>query len=211
MEVVVDRDALYYPYIHIRDANWLKATLLSFPQVRRIVPQEFSLNDRPDIQAFRSVTGARGEPLLIEEPAYLYSAYQAQERLLKKLEASPPELLNRYTRVRAEMEYAASPNAFQMHAGKMQPLLEFLRANDMAWPTREISASNPRDWYALHPTLWEIVMSLIANSIPGDVALTGLWPISTKRRSSLRYLTRIRRIKGGQLLRSTWLMSYAKS
>jgi len=29
METALDRDALYYPYIHIRDVNWLKATLLS--------------------------------------------------------------------------------------------------------------------------------------------------------------------------------------
>jgi hypothetical protein len=29
---------LYYPYIHIQDPDWLKATLLIFSQVRRMTP-----------------------------------------------------------------------------------------------------------------------------------------------------------------------------
>jgi hypothetical protein len=37
MIAALDRDSLYYPYIRIRDVNWLKATLLYFPHVRRIV------------------------------------------------------------------------------------------------------------------------------------------------------------------------------
>ena len=39
--VALDRDALYYPFIHITDVNWLKATLLCFPRVRRMVPQSY--------------------------------------------------------------------------------------------------------------------------------------------------------------------------
>jgi hypothetical protein len=31
--------SLYYPYIHIQDPNWLKATLLIFSQVRRMTPR----------------------------------------------------------------------------------------------------------------------------------------------------------------------------
>ena len=92
MDVVLDRDALYYPYIHITDVNWLKATLLSFPQVRRIVPRDFDLNDSEEVRPFRSGTGARGDPLLGDEPAEHFSAYQAQERLglvSKQAERSP--------------------------------------------------------------------------------------------------------------------------
>jgi hypothetical protein len=84
VEVALDRDALYYPYIHVRDVNWLKATLLCFPQVRRIVPKDFSLNDLPEVRPFLEVTGARGEPLVAAEPAYHYSA--AQERLSARLQ-----------------------------------------------------------------------------------------------------------------------------
>jgi hypothetical protein len=41
MSAILDRDALHYPYIHIRDVNWLKGTPLCFPQVRRMVPPDF--------------------------------------------------------------------------------------------------------------------------------------------------------------------------
>ena len=44
-EVALDRDALYYPFIHITDVNWLKATLLCFPGVRRMVPQSYVPTD----------------------------------------------------------------------------------------------------------------------------------------------------------------------
>ena len=44
--------ALYYPYIHIRDVNWLKATLLMFSQVRRMVPATFTPSDTPAVEEF---------------------------------------------------------------------------------------------------------------------------------------------------------------
>lgn len=171
MDIALDRDALYYPYIHVRDVNWLKATLLSFPQVRRIVPPDFELNDLDEVKPFRVVKGARGEALLGDEPAYLYSAYQAQERLLGKLQNAAPEQLERFTLARTQTEFAENPNGFQMHAGKMQPLLEFLRAKHLAWPARQISANHPGEWFALHPQLGEVVMSLIAMVIAGEKQL----------------------------------------
>src|SRR5688572_29167865 len=115
MDIALDRDGLYYPYIHIRDVNWLKATLLSFPQVRRIVPRGFSLNDRPEIKPFLRETGARGEPLLYEEPANARGAYEAQLRLLRKLEAMPPELLEKYSRSRTAARYRSGPDSFEIH------------------------------------------------------------------------------------------------
>ena len=38
--------ALYYPYIHIRSENWLKATLLCVPAVKRIVPENYATGGR---------------------------------------------------------------------------------------------------------------------------------------------------------------------
>jgi len=171
MEVALDRDALYYPYIHVRDVNWLKATLLCFPQVRRIVPQDFSLQDLPEVQPFLSTRGARGEPLVSEEPAYLYSAYQAQARLMEHLKHSPPELLAKYSRAQTVSEYSSTSDSFQIHAGKIEPLLDFLRGRDMAWPAREVRAEYPEQWYALHPKLGEAVMSVIAIAIAEEKQL----------------------------------------
>jgi hypothetical protein len=55
MSSALDRNALYYPYIHVRDVNWLKATLLCFRQVRRMVPPDFHLNDLPELKPYRAL------------------------------------------------------------------------------------------------------------------------------------------------------------
>jgi hypothetical protein len=146
MDTVLDRDALYYPYIHIRDANWLKAALLTFPQVRRIVPRDFTLDDPDEVRPFGTVKGARGTALLAEEAAEMRSVHEAQERLLQRFEAAPREMLERFTRARAEAEHAADPNAFQMHARKMRPLLYFLRSRGSTTraSSRPCWASRPR-------------------------------------------------------------------
>jgi len=58
--VPVDRYALYYPYIHLRDPNWSKATLLWFGQIRRIAPAGFVFNDLPEIEALANAKGPDG-------------------------------------------------------------------------------------------------------------------------------------------------------
>jgi len=55
-DVAVDRDALYYPFIHITDVNWLKATLLCFPGVRRMVPESYVPTDSEAVQRACTVT-----------------------------------------------------------------------------------------------------------------------------------------------------------
>lgn len=42
--------ALYYPYIHIQNENWLKLALLYFDGIRRIVPQYADLHDSPVVR-----------------------------------------------------------------------------------------------------------------------------------------------------------------
>ena len=54
---ITDRDALYYPYIHVRDPQWLKATLLVFPHVKRMVPPNFKTEDESEIQEFMGFEG----------------------------------------------------------------------------------------------------------------------------------------------------------
>lgn len=42
--------ALYYPYIHVRDRDWLKLALLYWDGIRRIVPSSVRTHDFPDVQ-----------------------------------------------------------------------------------------------------------------------------------------------------------------
>src|SRR3982750_2389700 len=84
------RHALYYPYIHIRDENWLKGTLLGFQQVRRIVPNQFTLKDKAITKRYAELKGADGKPLL--QPV-LIDSHQVREsqawlrtRLLERID-----------------------------------------------------------------------------------------------------------------------------
>lgn len=170
-EVALDRDALYYPYIHIRDANWLKATLLCFPQVRRMVPPDFHLTDLEEIKPFRTVLGADGRPLLTEEftamEGYDSPIYRAQLRLLEALQANEALIKTRFSRTQTSREFPQEPDNFQMHTGKMLvPLADYLESRNLGWYPRTILSTSPDTrWLALHPRLGEAIMSVIAIAI----------------------------------------------
>lgn len=171
-QLLLDRDALYYPYIHIRDVNWLKATLLCFPQVRRIVPHEFRLNDSPEIAEFRGLTGARGQPLLLEEPAISPAVVAAQSELLRRIKLMNPEEWKKFSKEAVAKEFNGKTEKFQIHRGKMDPLLQFLEAEKLAWPAREIGATLPgHEWYAVHPSLGEGIMSVLSIAIAKESGL----------------------------------------
>ena len=59
-----DRGALFYPYVHVRDDNWLKATLLTFPYLERMVPPGFKVNDLELANAFASRESRLGKSML---------------------------------------------------------------------------------------------------------------------------------------------------
>lgn len=55
--------ALYYAYIHIQDPNWLRANLIIFPCMKRMVPMNFVPGDDPTIQRFAELLKGK-QPLL---------------------------------------------------------------------------------------------------------------------------------------------------
>lgn len=171
MSVALDRDALYYPYIHIRDVNWLKATLLCFPQVRRIVPPDFHLNDSEEVREFRTVEGLRG-PLLAEEQTDSSAVYQAQQRLIEQLVKNKKNLRKRFSRKATEGEHNKQRDSFQIHRGKMLwSLINFLKEEELAWHARDVRSHDFEEWFAVNPKLGEAIMSVIAIAIAEDKGL----------------------------------------
>lgn len=159
----LDRDALYYPYIHIRDINWLKATLLCFPQVRRIMPAGFLATDNAEVRQFASVKNARGEPLLSYEYTDTSSVESpiraAQERLLKILKQHE-EAIRR--------KYRPPSGDFRIHTGKvMYELSDYLIQNSLARHTAKPAGylEDSGNWIALDYRLGEAIMSVIAIAI----------------------------------------------
>ncbi len=163
-----ERDALYYPYIHVRDINWLKGTLLCFPHVFRMVPSGFSVNDTKEARPFSRTKGRQKRPLLDEARLESGAVWQAQDKFRKRLEIdyenAGTQLHEKFSLVRARREYADGENAFQIHRGKFSSdLLDFLKFSSLAW---EPSIPNRKyHWVAVHPILGEAFMSTMAAAV----------------------------------------------
>lgn len=154
------RAALYYPYIHVRSENWLKATLLTAPAVKRIVPENYTPEDEPNIIKYTLISGRHGK-LLQAVPSFTHAAYDAQIRLLQKLREHADI-------VRANYERARAPRVdeYWIHQAKFaDELLDHLKSQDLAWPSHHSRAYGHRTWYALHPVLGKAIMTTLGLSI----------------------------------------------
>jgi hypothetical protein len=168
---VKERYALYYPYIHIRDANWLKATLLWFQQVRRIVPEQFTLKDSAEIREFRDVAGPAG-PLLIDARLFEEPVRQARTNLLKQIEDNLDTIVKKYSKNRTP---AKLTDAFQVHRYKLldgpngDQLPDLLIQHQLAWTSRTSKDANL--WLSMHPQLGKAIMSVLALAIAKNEGL----------------------------------------
>jgi hypothetical protein len=165
-----ERDALYYPYIHVRNLDWLKATLLCFPHVLRMVPSDFHLNDSSETREFTKVMGRRKEPLLGTVELIVKPAEVAQSRLLEKLkgdyEQQGEDFLSRFSREKASGQFDNGDSAFQIHRYKFtNELLKYLMKKQLAWYPRDPNRGEGSKWIGVHPTMGEAIMSTIAASI----------------------------------------------
>jgi hypothetical protein len=162
--------ALYYPYIHIHDVNWLKANLIIFPCVKRMLPMEYMPSDYdvyPFTQPFHN-----HKPLL--RPAMLLAdrSIEAQEMLASRLErdSKSNSFLRKYGRDGARESVAKSDLGFQIHAQKLSSELKEVLDNKklpegkrLAWPpiNRELYDVD-KGYIEVHPRIGEAVMSTIA-------------------------------------------------
>lgn len=56
------KSALYYPYIRIQDIDWLKANLLIFSQVSRMLPNNFDPFDSDEVKRYATWTPRGASP-----------------------------------------------------------------------------------------------------------------------------------------------------
>ena len=160
------RPALYYPYIHIRDLHWLKATLLCVPSVQRIVPMSYVPEDSAAIAEFAEFSGPNGPLLGRVSPDYGRSV-RIQERLLDYLQMREADALARFSKERCP---AGTP--YWIHDEKfLKSLLDYLRRRGLAWPDRDGKAVGNRNWYALHPRLGSAIMTAIGLGVAADSKL----------------------------------------
>jgi hypothetical protein len=154
------RPALYYPYVHIRDERWLKATLLCVPVVKRMVPDTYTPEDERKIVPYTGLEGPYG-PLLQNVPAYTPTADRAQQELLRNIKENAPLIKRRYSRLQAQ-----DADRYWIHDAKFAgSLLRYLEENHLAWRSSHPNEYGHRNWYALHPALGKAIMTTIGLSI----------------------------------------------
>jgi hypothetical protein len=173
---VKERYALYYPYIHIRDVNWLKATLLWFQQVRRIVPDQFMLKDSDQVKELAETLGPAG-PLLVAAHLSEEPVQHAKANLFKKIEENLDAVVKRYSRSSTP---AALADAFQVHRYKLldssdgNQIIDLLIESKLAWASR--TSADAGLWLSMHPTLGAAVMSTLALAIAKNEGLDIVTP-----------------------------------
>jgi len=163
----MSEQALYYPYIHIRDVAWLKATLLLFTEVQRMAPIfGKQADDDAEIETFTRTYGDQRRPLLGSAGIWGQRAVDAQRELARRLrkDAAKPGFVERFGRDAAEKLQLPDEPGFQIHQMKLAgELKSVLGDTGLAWDGRyhEPYAKN-LDYIEMHPSIGEAVMSTIA-------------------------------------------------
>src|SRR5262245_19398979 len=178
-DVALNRDALYYPYIHITDVDWLKAALLSFPRVKRMVPPGYVPVDSPEINEFCNIIGPGNEPLLSTVDLFSDAAKRAEERLLAKLESNDDLIRSRYSHAATLRELGPKADQLRLHDEKIvlnlfNHLIGSEDMNSLAWRTTAPPGRPDRNqgqWLALHPALGSAILAVKAVAISRDLGL----------------------------------------
>jgi hypothetical protein len=173
--MALDTDALNYPYIRIRNVEWLKRTLLVFPHVARIAPTHGAPSDDAAVAEFRNLHGRRG-PLLrnvdLESADIWNDQIELKARISDALSADRSQFIKRFGReatlenIDLLQESASVWNdrlasrTFQLHGKKvLADLLQLLFKNDLAWNPLNAHGVG---YVEMHPRLAEAILATLA-------------------------------------------------
>ena len=120
-----DRDALYYPFIHLRNEAWLRSALLFFPHVVRMTPPGYDINNSPFVQELAATLGRRDEPLVGSYRLDMPAANAAGKRLAGRFEKDVADAAfrRRYGRTATTAGFK-NDSVFQIHRDKFANSLE---------------------------------------------------------------------------------------
>jgi hypothetical protein len=173
--MALDVDALNYPYIRIRNVEWLKRTLLVFPHVVRIAPSFDAPEDNAEVAQFRDLIGRRG-PLLrnvdLDNTNIWNDQIELKTRIADALSVDGDRILSQFGReptcnnndlMRESVSLwddRLASRTFQLHGQKVVgELLRFLFNNGLAWYPQN---SHGRGYVEMHPRLGEAVLATLA-------------------------------------------------
>jgi hypothetical protein len=162
---------LYFPFVHIRDDNWLKMAALYWPSVRRLVPEDYVKHDSVTARTFFD-----GHVLCDEDPGQLMPALGWD--LEKALRKNADRLVRDFSLARAYADWDGEsrfeggpdrePQLGWIHTTKFPP--------DALWQLQQMGlarvgrssdpvlghAGPPADWIGVHPALAGAYMTALA-------------------------------------------------
>jgi hypothetical protein len=153
----MDRFALYYPYIHVRNDDWLKYAALYWPKMARIRPPGYPLQDSPAAQELH----AAGWLLDFEPPTW--AAVEVAEPFLELLHEHGAALRDRFGLNRIETWGLPVADAGFGNAGRFSAGWEESDEDDPTW-------LNPRFGY-VHAS--RISGHLLDSAVDQGLALIG--------------------------------------
>lgn len=181
---------LYYPWIHFRDDDWVKLSLLFWRRLERIVPPHHVIDDTPVVHGFT----AEG---LITAVDPRDSAERIATAFGEVIVANEEDLRSRYpaTELAAEEHHSsrdtiafAPERLVHIHVAKVAwRLVEQMFGSGIAVPVR---GSDPQ-WIGVHPEIARVYMSVLASDIASgrtshpvsesasDLVASGGWSVET--------------------------------
>jgi hypothetical protein len=147
--------ALYYPYIHPRNINHIKAALLYFDRVRRIVPRDLEYNGavRDDNSDARILAE---RDLLVATPPAGY-----EDRAAKKfLEHIKPR----------SGKFAISPDTARRLTNAHQGIHIEKLSHEVFWRLKQLGVAHRiDDWVAMHPYVGGFYMFCLASEMSHEI------------------------------------------
>lgn len=147
--------ALYFPYIHFQDENWLKYSLLYWDCIKRIVPESYHPNDSDEVKLLADAGAVENVNPMTGRKPY---AIGAAEEFIPTMEALLQKRGNiaRGANISERMDQNA-PQAM-VHVQKMDDrVISFLMDSDLA--------SRQGDWFSMDAALAGYYMLCLAAHI----------------------------------------------
>lgn len=161
------RPGLYFPFIHVRDDDWLKGAALYWPSIRRLVPAAYRKHDSPTARVFADagILGDEDPAGLVDVTANaLFEALSRNVRVLARHYSVEHAYRNWDGRSWGETELPEHrPELGWIHATKFPPrAIGTLTERGLAVRGRD-SEFDP--WVGVHPALAGAYMTALAGQL----------------------------------------------
>ena len=159
--------ALYYPFIHFKDDNWLKLGALYWDKIGRIVPTDYATDDSETVKALDSlITVLRPE---IEGPEFAKSFIDFIEQYAPKLQAKYALALREQWDSLPEARRPPRPGGPSGNDPRLGYIFYEKIPPDLYWAMKTTGLASTDDrgsqWIGMHPDLAWVYMTAFAEHI----------------------------------------------